>query len=136
MNRIDTLRHRFLERIPEVLADGVLYVSVEFCVAVHRCCCGCGSEVVTPLSPTDWQLIFDGESVTLDPSIGNWSFPCRSHYWIINNRVAWAGAMSQREIDAGKRIDRLRKQTHLSAAASNASRPRPFVAGARRRAKR
>jgi len=34
--------------------------------------------VVTPLSPTGWSLIFDGETVSLYPSIGNWNFPCRS----------------------------------------------------------
>jgi hypothetical protein len=117
VNRIDTLRHRFLERIPEVLDDGVLYLSVEFCVAVHKCCCGCGSEVVTPLSPTDWQATFDGESVTLDPSIGNWSFQCRSHYWITNCRVVWAAAWSQEQINAGRRVDNARKERYFSATA-------------------
>jgi hypothetical protein len=52
-----------------------------------KCACGCGKEVVTPLSATDWKLIFDGKTVSLDPSIGNWGFPCRSHYWVRNNRM-------------------------------------------------
>jgi len=28
--------------------------------------------------------------VSLAPSIGNWSFPCNSHYWITGNEVRWA----------------------------------------------
>jgi hypothetical protein len=41
----------------------------------------------SPLSPTDWKLTFDGVSVSLHPSDGNWSFPCRSHYRIEYNRA-------------------------------------------------
>ena len=32
-----------------------------------------------------------GERALLYPSIGNWQFPCRSHYWIRRNRIIWAG---------------------------------------------
>src|SRR5262249_14539462 len=63
-----------------------------------------------PLTPTDWELTFDGESITLSPSIGNWSFPCRSHYWIRNNRAEWALSMSQEEIDVGRAADLVAKQ--------------------------
>jgi hypothetical protein len=80
-----SLRHEFVEFIPEVLAEKIVYVSVRFATAVHKCCCRCGREVVTPLTPTDWKLIFDGKTVSLDPSIGSWSFPCKSHYWIEND---------------------------------------------------
>ncbi|WP_417924835.1 DUF6527 family protein [Collimonas pratensis] len=27
----------------------------------------------------DWSLTYDGKTVSLDPSIGNWSLPCRAH---------------------------------------------------------
>jgi Family of unknown function (DUF6527) len=74
MKRQTALTHEFVEYIPDELKDGVLYVSMPFATVAHKCCCGCGKEVVTPLSPTDWTLIFDGKSITLDPSIGNWSF--------------------------------------------------------------
>jgi hypothetical protein len=77
-----SIRHEFVDLIPDALEDGVLYVSVQYATALHLCCCGCGSEVVTPLSPTDWSLTFDGDTVSLRPSIGNYSFPCRSHYFI------------------------------------------------------
>ena len=84
-----TLDHEFVHHIPEHLADGVLYVSVAFATALHRCCCGCGSEVVTPLSPNDWSMTYDGESISLCPSIGNRSFECQSHYCIRRNKVFW-----------------------------------------------
>jgi Family of unknown function (DUF6527) len=84
------LSHKFVEFVPEVLEKNVLYVSITYGTASHLCCCGCGREVVTPITPTGWKLTFDGETVSLNPSIGNWNFPCRSHYWISNNRVEWA----------------------------------------------
>lgn len=84
-----TLQHKFVEFIPDDLADGVIYVSLTYAVAIHKCCCGCNCDIVTPLSPHGWQLMFDGDSVSLHPSIGNWQFKCKSHYWITNNRVRW-----------------------------------------------
>lgn len=80
-----------------------------FATAVHKCACGCGREVVTPLSPTDWKLTFDGESISLHPSLGNWGFPCRSHYWIRNDRVSWAAKWSDEEIESGRARDRTNK---------------------------
>ncbi|MBI5066930.1 MAG: hypothetical protein HZB56_01735 [Deltaproteobacteria bacterium] len=89
---MNTLVHRFVDQVPEVLEDGVLYVSIRFSTVIHKCCCGCGHEIVTPLSrKTGWQLTFDGESISLHPSIGNRALPCRSHYWIESNKVVWAG---------------------------------------------
>lgn len=110
MTRAQRLDHEFTHYIPERLEDGKLYVSVAFATVVHLCCCGCGNEVVTPLSPTDWQLIFDGEAVSLDPSIGNWSLPCRSHYWIRRGRVRWARRWSEAEVQAGRAQDRRSKE--------------------------
>src|SRR5579883_882825 len=97
-----SLQFEFVDYIPEAPTDGVLYISAKYATAVHRCCCGCGVEVATPLSPSDWQLLFDGVSVSLSPSIGNWSLPCRSHYWIERNRVVWAKRWSQKKIDSAR----------------------------------
>lgn len=77
MKQETVLKHEFVEFIPDNLEDGTVYVSVGFATVAHKCCCGCGKEVGTPLSPTDWKLIFDGKTVSLDPSIGNWGFPVR-----------------------------------------------------------
>ncbi len=92
------LSHKFVKNIPDKIENEVLYVSMDYSTAIHKCCCGCGNEVVTPFSPTDWKLMFDGETVSLYPSIGNWSFACQSHYWITNNKVEWAPKWTKKQI--------------------------------------
>jgi hypothetical protein len=89
MSKLSHLVPAFVEFLPDELESGKLYISMQYATASHKCCCGCGRDVVTPISPTDWQLAFDGRSLSLTPSIGNWSYPCRSHYWIRHNRVVW-----------------------------------------------
>jgi len=106
MSRITRLRPEFIEFIPDRLEPRVLYISRRYATATHLCCCGCGLEVVTPLNPAKWRLTEHNGSVSLRPSIGNWSFPCRSHYWIEGNRVRWAGAMSPAAIVHVKTRDR------------------------------
>jgi hypothetical protein len=93
-----SVTHKFVELIPEVLEDGVLYISIPHCVAIHKCICGCGNEVVTPINPKMWQLYFDGETVSLNPSIGNWNFKCRSHYWIRDNQVIFAKSFGEQPL--------------------------------------
>lgn len=99
------LKHQFVDFIPTPLEKGVLYVSIEFATASHLCVCGCGKEVTTPLSPTDWKLIYDGKSVTLYPSIGNWGFECRSHYWITSDQVRWAADWDDEKIKQNRQAD-------------------------------
>lgn len=118
MRKEIVLAHEFVEFIPDDLKERTIYVSIRYATAAHRCCCGCGKEVVTPLSPTDWKLIFDGKTISLDPSIGNWSFECQSHYWIRNNRVRWAARWSQDEIDSGRAHDRFAKARYFGPADS------------------
>jgi len=100
------LRHLFVEDIPEVLADHTVYVSVSHTTVVHKCFCGCGHEIVTPLSPAQWTLIFDGRSISLEPSVGAGS-PCHSHYWIRRGRVEWASRLSEEALAAGHIRDQL-----------------------------
>lgn len=111
------LKHRFVESFPETLAPGVLYASLEYGSVAHSCCCGCGEEVVTPLTPTDWNITYDGETVTLHPSVGNWTLPCRSHYVIRRNRVFEAPPWSDEEVAEERRRDRLAKAAHYGPAA-------------------
>ncbi|MER8758086.1 DUF6527 family protein [Mesorhizobium sp. M0976] len=60
---------------------------MDYATSAHRCCSGCGEKVVTRFSPTDWKMTFDGEIISLHPSVGNWQLPCRSHYVIRAGRV-------------------------------------------------
>jgi hypothetical protein len=119
--RHTTLTHKFVEYIPDELDDGTIYISIAYATAAHKCCCGCGEEVVTPLSPTDWKLTFDGGTVSLFPSIGNWSFACQSHYWIERNRVRWAPCWSREEIAAGRAFDAQAKERRYNSADTSAT---------------
>lgn len=105
-SRATRMAVRFIPHIPDILEDGTLYISMDYATAIHRCACGCGSEIVTPLSPIDWKLQFDGVSVTLDPSIGNWSYRCQSHYLIIENQVIWSDRWSKSRIEENRRAYR------------------------------
>jgi len=120
--------HQIVEFIPECLEEGVLYVSHRYKTAAHKCACGCGEEVVTPLSPADWAIQIENGRATLDPSIGNWSFACRAHYFIRKGRVAWAGQMSRREIKRGRELDRKARERHIKEAnREKALSPRHFL---------
>ena len=116
------MQHEFVEFVPEPedMKQGTLYVALTNATTViHLCCCGCGREVVTPLSPTDWKMVFDGQSISLCPSIGNWSFPCRSHYWIRKGKVEWSGSWSKAEIADGRKRNAQKKAKHYDGAAGD-----------------
>lgn len=121
------LTHEFVEYLPDNISEGVIYISIPFATATHLCCCGCKKEAVTPISPTDWSLIFDGKTVSLNPSIGNWSFPCQSHYWIEKNRISWSDKWSDRKVKAGRNFDRIKKDNFYSKSheVKNVSQPTP-----------
>ena len=106
---LNSIKHEFVEFIPGQIEEGILYISMEYATAVHKCFCGCGMKVVTPLDPTDWEITFDGVTVSLYPSIGNWEFPCQSHYWIENNKVWRAKRWTKEQIAEGRALDRQRK---------------------------
>ncbi len=101
-----TIYHKFVDYIPDELEEDILYISIKYATAVHKCFCGCQEEVVTPLSPIDWQLTFDGRTVSLYPSIGNWSYSCRSHYWINNDNVVWAEQWLDEEVKTSREDDK------------------------------
>ena len=92
------VQHKFVEFMPDIIEDDVLYISLDYGSVIHNCACGCGNEVNTPLSPTGWKMIYNGEAITLKPSVGNWSFNCKSHYWITDGRIEWASTWSDDKI--------------------------------------
>ena len=71
------------------MENDVVYVSEKYETAIHKCCCGCGNEVVTPIGEGGWTLTYEFGLLSLNPSIGNQKLPCKSHYWIKNNTVVW-----------------------------------------------
>lgn len=107
---ITQLQPRLVNVIPEHPETGVLYVSVEYATTLHLCACGCGHEIVLGISPNDWKIWWDGSTVSVSPSVGNWSLPCQSHYLIRQNRIRWARTWSDEEIALGRAADALRKR--------------------------
>lgn len=106
MTKVSFLRPEFTETFPTAMDPGVLYISIPYRTCGHLCCCGCGQEVVTPLSPAQWSFTYDGENVSLTPSIGNWALPCQSHYWIRKGKVRWSRRYSLAEIEESRERDR------------------------------
>ena len=103
--RTERYVYRTVASMPESLQTGVLYHSPESEIASHLCACGCGREVVNGLRTGRWTLrVVDGRP-SLAPSIGNGSFPCRSHYYITDGRVQWAGTYTDEMIGLARRRD-------------------------------
>jgi hypothetical protein len=127
------LDHRFVDHIPDAIEPGVLYVSMKYATAAHQCCCGCGSEVITPFTPTDWSLTYDGDSISLSPSIGSWSSPCRSHYFMEKGRVIEAPPWSDEQVDAEWVRDRRAKAAYYAQSTSAPSLAAGLDEPARRR---
>ena len=94
--------HKFVETIPPTLDPHVIYISIRYRTAKHLCPCGCGHEVVTPIRPNKWDITYDGVSVSLHPSVGNWSLECKSHYWIRDNQILWSDVWNQKQIELGR----------------------------------
>jgi hypothetical protein len=102
--KVSSIVPHFVDSFPQVLEPGVIYVSIQFSTAAHLCACGCSREVVTPLSPSQWVLTFDG-SVSIRPSIGNWALPCQSHYVINHGKIRWSRPMDPDEIRENRASD-------------------------------
>lgn len=98
--------------MPKELAPGVLYVSDEFAIAGHLCACGCGNKVMTPLGPAEWRFEELRGDPSLAPSIGNWQWPCQSHYWITRGEVIWAPKWTPTQIETGRRSEEERRQAY------------------------
>ena len=113
MMRHSSLEHRFVQYVPVNLEQGVLYVSLEHKTVTHSCCCGCGEEIVTPLGPTDWKITFDGETISLHPSVGNWNLTCRSHYVIKRGRIIDSAPWSDEQIAAERIRDKAAKARYF-----------------------
>ena len=93
------LKPVYLQFLPpqNAMQEGILYISKRFQVAKHLCACGCMSDTVTPfehqgetMTLPGWKFTDNDGLVTLSPSIGNAQFPCKSHYWIQNNKIIQA----------------------------------------------
>ncbi len=103
--RRDRVEPQFVEFIPDVLEDGIVYISIPYGAIIHACCCGCGVKVSTPLSPAQWYFTYDGERISLSPSVGSGALQCNSHYIISRNQVRWARPLTKAETAASLERD-------------------------------
>lgn len=103
--RATSLEPVFVDQFPEELEAAHLYISISYKTTAHLCACGCGHEVIAPLSPAQWRFTYDGQHITLHPSIGNWNIPCQSHYWISNGQIRWASLFTPERIRAAQERD-------------------------------
>lgn len=117
MQKLDRIELARVEFVPKELKPGILYVAEEFGAAVHLCACGCGEKVSTPLRPTEWTLKESDAGPTLDPSVGNWQLPCRSHYWIREGKVVWSGQWTAAQVASGRRAEEERRCAYYAARA-------------------
>ncbi len=113
--KVQVIRPQYVEQLPDQMEEGVLYICDEFDLTAHKCCCGCGEDVYNKISPAKWRLtkMSDG-SVSLNPSVGNWKYACKSHYWISKNRVIEAGPMSDLAIEAIQQRDRRDRDRYIA----------------------
>ena len=102
-----TIRHFFVQNIPDILEDDTLYISLKYNTMIHKCACGCGEEVVIKLSPTDWYFSYDGSKISVYPSIGNWNYDCKSHYWIRKSQIMWAESWTDEKIRCAREYQQL-----------------------------
>lgn len=105
MTNGERLSPLFVDEIPAELDAGKLYISIQYTTAVHLCACGCGEEVVTTLHPARFSLTYDGETISLHPSVGNSGLACRSHYFVDQNVVRWCTPLDDRGVAAAQARD-------------------------------
>ena len=104
--KVQSIDPVFVELMPPVLEPGLLYISTEYRVTKHLCASGCGQPIALPLHPGQWRFTYDGEHVSLAPSVGNASLPCRAHYWIQDSQVVWAAPLTSKDARRGRIRDR------------------------------
>jgi hypothetical protein len=90
--RITELKPEYVDLIPPVadMKEGVLYISRPFMTTSHLCACGCGNEVILPYGCRRFWILTERLSgVTIRPSVGSFNLPCKSHYYITDNKIEW-----------------------------------------------
>lgn len=109
MARVAEITYTFVDSAPATLEPAKIYISTRYRAIIHLCLCGCGEKILLNLDPDAWSFTFDGRSISIHDSVGNVGIPCRSHYIVRKNRVAWLPPLSavdpQVALDAKARRD-------------------------------
>lgn len=86
LRKVTIKRVEFCVTVPDILEEGVIYVSEEYKCTRHLCLCGCNQHVIMRLGPGEWNYIMQGNGISFTPSILQ-RMGCKSHY-IITDGVA------------------------------------------------
>lgn len=70
-------------------------------------------------------MTYNGEAISLHPSIGNWQLQCRSHYVIDRGRVIEAGQWTRSQVGAGQERDKRAKAAYFAAPVNQAEADTP-----------
>ena len=90
------IRPRFVESIPPGRPPaGEFLISIKYGMGVLRCPCGCGNTMDVNIEPHRWSIKWDGEHISVCPSISSDWMGCRSHYWVRRNRIVWGYPISR-----------------------------------------
>lgn len=88
--RLNELEPVYVDFMPYQLEAGKLYISERFGTTSHLCPCGCQELVVMPINKEHgWNMTKNDGKITLRPSVGNFELPCKSHYYITENKIEW-----------------------------------------------
>lgn len=89
--RITEIKPEYVDNVPALsgMKEGVLYINKNDKWTLHLCPCGCGKPVMLPIGDYAWTLTERDKGVTMRPSVGNFDFPCKSHYYITVNKIEW-----------------------------------------------
>lgn len=99
--KVDEIKPVLVLELPKSAKDmkqGVLYLKQNkedgTYESFHLCPCGCGEPVYLQYGGKGWDLKLNMEgdelkSVTINPSVGCFDFPCKSHYFIRDNKIIW-----------------------------------------------
>lgn len=79
------VKHIKVQNLPFIdkMEENTIYISDKYGISEHKCLCGCGKRVATPLGYKEWSYKIDTKNrLSMHPSIGNYQYPCKSHYII------------------------------------------------------
>lgn len=86
-------RYRLVNRIPKQMEESIVYHTEEFELAGLLCACGCEHRI-TLIVPESHRVWDEGGYATIQPSVGVFDAPCKSHYVIRAGNVQWLPAFS------------------------------------------
>ena len=81
-NRV-LVKYKKVEYIPKDndMDENTIYISDQYGISVHKCICGCKTITAMPLGENEWSYQIDtNNNISMQPSVGNYQFPCKSHY--------------------------------------------------------